>query len=752
MQRWLWRALVRSHSIHIMIDFVSNGFCQEPLFSGRRVSRFATMMVAACIVSARVVSAQSAPPDSVQPPVKPPVLAPVSVTVSRDAGRSAFELPFATFAITPDSARPGLRKLSVSELLLGVPGVVVQERSNPSQDPRIAIRGFGARSAFGVRGVKVLRDGIPLSLPDGQTPIDWLDLETVGSIDVLRGTAAALYGNAAGGVVNFRSALPASAPFALSSRISGGAGYTRTNVSASGSSLSSLNPYASPFNSLGWLASASGTHGNGTRDWSRLDASSAFARIFANVRGTRVEVQGSLYDAARAENTGALTISELFADATLADSLNIRKNSRKSVQHSQIALLASRTEGDNDVSFSAFTSSRTLDNPLAFAIVDVDRRASGISLRGSRRQQNMPWPLRVTIGGDYQEQNDHRINLENCADISPSANATARCPSPGIERGALRLDQREMINSSGFFGRLELEAPKHVFASVAVRSDRVSFRVRDAFVSATNADDSGSRVLQSTSPMFGLVWRARPLFSLYANIASAFETPTVTELTNQADGSAGLNASLAPQRTLTVEVGGQSIISGFLQLDVAAFRSRVRDELVPFDVPNMPGRRAFKNAGRTSRDGVETSIRLKNSIFDTGFSYSYSHFRYDQYVNGTVSFAGNAIPGVPLNQMQGWTTATAGKLYASVDALMTSRSSATDAANIFAPGFAVWNIRAGFRPEIAAGRLSLEATAGVDNVFDRVFARSVVVNATRARFYEPGLRRQLWLGLRVAGR
>ena len=773
-----------------MLDFVSGTTAVDRPARPDRTTRYATtvfavrLLIAAAALTAapllpgQVLIAQSSPPDSVRRLPQPPVLAPVSVTVSRDAGRSPFELPFATFAITPDSSRPGLRKLSVADLLLGVPGVVVQERSNPSQDPRIAIRGFGARSAFGVRGVKVLRDGIPLSLPDGQTPIDWLDLETVGRIDVVRGTAAALYGNAAGGVVNFRSAMPVHVPLAVSSRISGGAGYTRTNLSLSGTALESRSesmaadsslatsggtagvtapetvPPAVPatvraLNSLGWLASATGIHGDGSRDWSRLDASSAFARVFANVRGTRVEVQGSLYDAARAENTGALTIAELYSDPTLADSLNIRKNSRKAVRHSQIALLASRTDGDNDVSFSAFTSSRQLDNPLAFAIVDVDRRASGISLRGTRREQGLPWPLRFTVGGDYQQQNDHRTNLENCSDVLASPTATARCPSRGVERGALRLDQRELISSTGFFGRLELEAPHHVFVSAAVRTDRIAFDVRDAFVTATNADDSGTRVLESTSPMFGLVWRARPLFSMYANVASAFETPTVTELTNQEDGAAGLNANLSPQRTLTVEVGAQSIVSGFLLLDIAAFRSRVRDELVPYDVPNMPGRRAFRNAGRTSRDGVETSVRMRNSIFDSGLSYSYSHFRFDQYTNGSLNFAGNQIPGVPVNQVQAWTTVTATRAYATIDMSMASRSSAADAANVFAPGFAVWNARGGYRSAMLAGRVSFEPTAGIDNVFDRKYARSVVVNATRARFYEPGLRRQVWVGVRV---
>ena len=502
---------------------------------------FSSVMLAS--IAAARLDAQADTSAAVRAAERSAMLAPVSVTVTRDAGRTPFELPFATARLRPDASRPALRRTGIGDLLFAVPGVVVQDRANPSQDPRVTVRGFGARSAFGVRGVRVLRDGIPLSLPDGQTPVDWLDLETVGSIDVVRGTAGALYGNAAGGVVDFRSRDPERAPVSIATRGWGGNGLTRASVIASGMlRIDSTAPAA--LRDIGYLASVTGTHGDVGRTYSRLDATSAFARVFGTLRGTRLELQATHYDAPRAENTGALTAGELARDPTLPDSLNITKVSRKSVRQSQLGLIASRSVGANDVQFSAFVSGRSLDNPLPFAIVAIERDVAGASLRGSRRTLVLPWPLRLTAGADVQRQDDDRVNYENCNAVVPTAATAARCAIPGAEVGSLRLRQQELVQGTGVFARAEVEAPGRVFASAAVRHDRVSFRVRDAFVSSTNADDSGERTLEAVTPMFGLSWRVRPLLSLYANVTHAFETPTVTELTNQPDGAAGLNLSL----------------------------------------------------------------------------------------------------------------------------------------------------------------------------------------------------------------
>ncbi len=707
------------------------------------------MLAASCLVPAGL-TAQQQSADS----LRAARLAPVSVTVTRDAARTPFELPFATARLTPDLARPALRRTGLGDLLFGVPGVVVQDRANPSQDPRITIRGFGARSAFGVRGVRVLRDGIPLSLPDGQTPVDWLDLETIGNIDVVRGTAGALYGNAAGGVVDFRSREPEAVPFAVSARSWNGDGLSRTNATAS-ALYRTDSASAEIIRRVGWLASLTGTHGDVGRTWSQLDATSAFARAFGTVAGTRLELQATHYDAPRAENTGALTASELARDASLPDSLNITKVSRKAVQQSQLALIASRTQGANDVQLTAFASTRSLDNPLPFAVVAVERNVRGGSLRGTHRIAGTPWPVRVTVGADVQRQDDDRVNYENCNAVLPTAATLARCAIPGAERGSLRLNQTERVNGTGVFARTEVEAPGRVFASAAVRHDRVAFHVADHFVSSANADDSGERTLEAVTPMFGVVWRARPLLSLYANVASAFETPTVTELTNQDNGAAGLNRSLAPQRTRTVEVGLQSVVAGRVRADISAFRASVRDELVPFDVPNAPGRRAFRNAGRTSRSGVEVSTTMQVRAFETGVAYTYSHFRFDRYSIGTSNYAGKPIPGIPVNQLQAFGTVKHGGWFATLDLTASSRVSADDAALVYAAGYATWGVRAGY----SAGSLlsarhgfRFEPVGGIDNLFDRRFASSVVVNATRGRSFEPGATRRAFLGLKLSAR
>ncbi len=632
----------------------------------------------------------------------------------------------------------------MADLLLGVPGVQVQERANPSQDPRIAIRGFGARSAFGVRGVRVLRDGVPLSLPDGQTPLDWLDLESVARVDVIRGTAAALYGNAAGGVIDFRSQMPSVRPFAMDARVWDGGGMQRASVQASGSRVDTTGLVQGG----GWLGSVTRTTGEGPRQWSQLDATSIFARAMATVGGTRFEVQGTRYDTPRAENTGALTAAELARDPRLPDSLNITRRSRKAVQQSQLSLLAARGGTERSVNGALFVGTRTLDNPLPFAIVDVNRHVAGGSLQGSWRTTRLPWPLRLGAGADAQRQIDDRLNLENCSTVLASAAPTAACPMPGTERGSLRLNQQERVGGMGGYARVEVEAPKRVFASAALRYDRVSFTVRDRFITGTNLDDSGERVLSAVTPMFGVVWRARPLLSLYANLSTAFETPTITELTNQDNGAAGLNTLLDPQRTRTAEVGVQGVLFSGMRADVALFRATVLDELVPFDVPNQPGRRAFRNAGRTSRQGIETNLSSAVSIFDIGVAHTWSRFVFDTYTVGNTSFADKVIPGVPAHLLQAYLTARRGRVFATVDGSASSRVSADDASTVFAAGYAAWNLRAGATARV--GRVQLEPTIGVENVFDRRYAGSVVINATRSRYFEPGLPRRLTFVMRAS--
>ena len=716
-------------------------FLSPGIFSDRalllRLSHAVVVAVAvsACVANSAV--AQSVDSTRVQP------LKPVSVTVTRDVARSILELPFALARITPDSVYPGLRRGSVGELLLGVPGLQVQERNNPSQDPRLAIRGFGARSAFGVRGVRVMRDGVPLTLADGQTPVDWLDLESVGTVEIIRGTAAALYGNAAGGVVSMRSTAPSAAPLSLTLRGWDGGNVQRRSLLVSGSGPEKLFGVQE----TGYLVSASRTDGNGPRLYSRQRATNVFARVLGTVFNTRVELQATDFNEPTAENPGALTAAEMIDRPRLADSLNITKKSRKAVEQTQLALIASRGSGPYEVSGSLFMGTRTLDNPLPFSIVAVDRHVFGGSLRAGAQATVAGLPLRMTAGYDTQNQNDNRFNFENCADVMPALPVSVKCPILHQERGAVRLNQREQVSGDGAFARYEMEIPRKLLGSVSVRYDRVHFQLTDRFITGTNGDDSGERSLDAFSPMAGLVWRVRPLFSLYANVASAFETPTITELTNQADGKPGLNQELSPQRTRTVEVGAQAIAGAHVRWDVATFLAKANDELVGFDVPNAVGRRAFRNAGKTRREGLESNISFAAGWGEAGAAYTLSRFRFVNYVVGTVSYAGKPIPGVPVHQGQAYVTLRSHGWYLTSNANAASRVTANDAATTFAAAWTIFGVRIGRAP--TTGRFMLEPMVGVDNVFDRVYTSSVVANATRGRFFEPGVGRRIFVGLRT---
>jgi iron complex outermembrane receptor protein len=495
------------------------------------------------------------------------------------------------------------------------------------------------------------------------------------------------------------------------------------------------------------LASVTRTKGDGFREWSEQEAISVFARSTADLGGTRFEFSGTYYDNPRAENTGALTAAELTRDATLPDPLNVTKASRKAVTHSQFALTVGREAGIYDFGASVFTGSRSLDNPLPFSVVGVERLASGASWRAGARFAGFAGldALRLTAGMDAQWQRDDRANWENCSGLT---DVTAQCPDLTIERGATRLDQRENVDGIGSYVRAEAELPARVFVSGAIRHDRVAFAVADRFITATNGDDSGERSMTATSPMAGIVWRVKPLLSLYGNWSRAFETPTITELTNQPDGRSGLNAVVAPQRTNTFEAGVSGWMGTRVQGELSVFTADVEDELVSFDVPNAPGRRAFRNAGQTSRRGIEAGARTFLSNIEAGTAYTWSRFRFVEYQVGDNNFAGNPIPGTPEHQLQLYATTRWRDAFATVESRMASHVSANDAATVSAAGYATWSLRGGYT--LRTGRsAAIEAIAGIDNIFDRRYAQSVVTNATRERFFEPGLVRRAYVGMTV---
>ncbi|HEY2851205.1 MAG TPA: TonB-dependent receptor [Gemmatimonadaceae bacterium] len=670
-----------------------------------------------------------------------PRLPPV-VTVTRDIGRSALEVPYAISETRPDSARPGQSHLLAEQTLFLLPGVTVANRTNPSQDTRISIRGFGARSQFGVRSVRILRDGMPLTLPDGQTPIDYLDLESVGRVEAIRGAASALYGNAGGGVIDLRSAVPPLMPVAGQIRSWIGDYGTRRVTGVVGGSTDAMF----------YQANVGHTLADNFRLYSRQELTNGYARVGTTLAGTDFVLQGLGLDMPTAQNPGALTVGQL-GNPQLPDSSSVRKLARKAVKQFQLGLSATHPFEDargGELFAQVYGGTRDLYNPLTFAVVDVGRVQYGGSLRATM-PMNVVVRQRISIGADGAMQNDLRKNWANCNAV---AAVSASCPTLPSEKGALQLDQREIVSSVGPYLRDEFALGDRVNLSGGVRADLVRFQLQDHFLT-DGRDDSGTRVLHAVSPMIGGVVKLGPVSALYANVGSAFETPTTTELGNQPNGNAGLNYDLKPQYSTTYETGFKGLLLSRVQYDLALFDTEVRDELIPFGVPGGNGRTYYRNAGQTRRNGVEVSGGTEVGDLAVSAAYTYSHFRFRDFPSAGVQFAGNVIPGIPEQQLEASATWRLSSLFATVEGLAKSAVYVDDANTARAAGFAVYNVRVGAD---GIGRMFwLTPVVSVQNLFNRNYVGSVAVNAagtpTTAKFYEPGAGRTLLVGLSVgAGR
>jgi iron complex outermembrane receptor protein len=397
------------------------------------------------------------------------------------------------------------------------------------------------------------------------------------------------------------------------------------------------------------------------------------------------------------------------------------------------------------VTASVHGATRDLYNPQAFAIVGFDRRTLGITTRVQHSGVTARHLWRLAVGADVQSQRDDRRNWANCAGLTGAQRPVATCPT-AADRGVERVHQLERVVAAGVFARGEVTRAM-VTGTATLRADQTNFTVRDR---QTSNGTELSLDMGAVSPMLGLVLRPRPEWSLYANLATSFETPTTTELANQPDGSAGINRDLKPQRGRTVEAGVKGALGGRLRYDVAAFAISTDDELIPFEIPNSGGRRYFRNAGRTSRQGIEVGLTAALGAVDVGAALAHLVYEYDDFTVDTTVLDGKRVPGVAPTTASLFATLSRRLGYVTVEAQQASRSPVDDGNTTHATGYALWNARAGLTAPWARG---ISPVIGIENAFDRTYAANVVTNATRGRFFEPGAGRRVYVALSVsAGR
>jgi iron complex outermembrane receptor protein len=633
----------------------------------------------------------------------------VVVTATRQP-QPSLEVPASVDRIYGEEIRAGRPQVNLSESLGRVPGIVVQNRQNYAQDLQISSRGFGARATFGVRGIRLIADGIPATMPDGQGQASTFALGSAERIEVLRGPFSALYGNAAGGVIAIDTEDPPTDPVVEPSVFVGS--YDTWKAALKFGGRNALGEI-SRFDTGGYRE-----HSAATRD-----------QLNAKLRIEDLTIVANALRQPDSQDPGGLTRAQFEADPRQASPTAEPFNTRKTVNQDQAGLRFRHSLGGSRAfEATAYVGQREVRQFLGFAgdfglssggVVDLDRNYGGGAVRFSLNPTDL-W--RFSFGAEYERMDERRRGFVNDSGVA----------------GALRRDEDDVVDSTDLFAQAEWRFAERWSAHGGLRTSRVEFRVSDYFIGGANPDDSGSRRYSATTPVAGLLFRLSQNTSFYGNLGRGFETPTFAELAHQNTGS-GLNFALQPARSRHAEIGAKAVVSKRARANIALFDIEVIDEIV-VDV-NAGGRTTFRNAGRTERRGLEVA---GETLLAAPWHAELAFTRLD----AVFEDSGNLLPGVPRTQAYASLRYRRDAYYAQLEAVRRSRVAVNDANAQFADAYAVANFVAGL---VQRGeRWRVTEFVRIDNIADRNYAGSVIVNEGNSRFYEPAPGRNYLIGVQAA--
>lgn len=598
------------------------------------------------------------------------------------------------------------KEVSAAGLLRAIPGVYASDRAHLALGDRIAVRGQGARAGFGVRGVQVVLDGVPLTLPDGQAVTEAIDPGIVRRVESIRGPSARFWGNGSGGVLAFETAPgDGELPF-VRAALTGSAWATRSGLVEAGARTAAgpLRVWASVLDTEGYRDHARG----------RLVRLGASGRISVS-RNAVLRWSAGAVDQ-DVEAPGALTAAELVVDRRGADPRYVATASGKVSRQGHAGLRLDLPAAGGNAEVSGWGLGRRLENPLPFAWVGVDRRAAG--LRAAWRRGSDRFGLDVAI--DAATQDDDRVNAAN----------------EGGKEGAVRtLEQRETVTALSASVLGSLRVARGLTGQAGFRWDRLTLALDDGII--TDGDQSGSRRLGEASPVLGLRWSVGRT-TAYASWSTTFESPTTVELVNRADGRPGFNPDLGPQQTRGMEAGVRSEGNAWA-IDVSVFDLSIRDLLSSFESP-VDGRTVYRNAGRATSRGVDGSVAwAPGRGWQATAVVLWSRFRFRE--------SGIPVPGVPERVLRLAVSRTTRAMHAEVSLDARSALSADDAGTARDPSAA--SLNAEVSRTLAVAGAAVTPFVAVRNALDLERAAAVLPNARGGRFYEPAPGRHLAAGIGV---
>lgn len=660
---------------------------------------------------------------------------------------SELDTPAAVSVVNGDEMRQAAPRVNLSESLGAVPGLQVQNRQNYAQDLQLSIRGFGSRSTYGVRGLRIYVDGIPATMPDGQGQTSNIDIGSVDTIEVLRGPFSALYGNSSGGVINVTSQTGTQPPTVEASSYYGSFGTWHYGMKATGAVGD-----GSHAGDVDYTVSTNRFTTHGYRDHSGARKNLANARM--GVRINDVSKLTLLLNSVdiKANDAGGLTADE-WRDNPRQSPRGDQYNTRKNTRQTQAGLRYERQlSAQDDLSVMMYAGEREttqfqsiprapqLKPSHAGGVIDLTRHYQGIDTRLTHRGELLV-PVTLTAGLDYENMSERRKGYENFVMVNGA-------PQYG-EQGALRRNERNLMWNVDPYLQTQWQLTDKLSLDAGVRYSSVWFDSNDYYITPGNGDDSGDASYHKWLPAGSLKYALTDAWNVYLSAGRGFETPTINELSYRSDNQSGLNFGLKPSTNDTVEIGSKTRLGNGL-LTAALFQTNTDNEIVVDS--SSGGRTSYKNAGKTRRQGMELGLDQQfGESWRLKAAWTWLDATYRTNVCDDASCNGNRIPGIARNMgyasfgyqpEQGW--------YAGSDIRYMSDIMANDENTAKAPSWTVVGLTTGYK--WSYGRMDMDLFSRVDNLFDREYVGSVIVNESNGRYYEPAPGRNYGIGLNLAWR
>lgn len=610
------------------------------------------------------------------------------------------------------------QQLAFDDYLQGVPGLFVLNSNNFAQDLRISIRGFGARSAFGIRGIKILVDGIPETTPDGQGQIDNLALGSITSVEVIRGPSSLLYGNASGGVISIQTANKIKNNYIKPAVTFGSYGMQNYQIEAGVKK-----------NKTTFLVLANKITTDGYREQSGFESSGINARIKHQFsENSTLNLLLNYTDSPVAEDAGGIDLNSTLLNRLQARDRNISYKTEEAIDQFKTGLsYQQRFNSKFDFTTYGFFANRDFYARLPFefgGVVALDRFYFGQGAQVTYKDKKH----QAQLGYSLASQKDLRKRYSN---------------NQG-QQGALTLDQEELFDTIGFYILDEISLGKLKVMS-GLRYDSNLIEVLDRFL--MNGDESGKILLNAWSSSLGINYKWKNKSSLFASLSTSFETPVLSELSANPNGSGGFNSFLSAQKALNKEIGYRFFDSKF-QWEVIFFNINTTNDIVPYELEAFPGRSFYRNAGKTERNGIEfVYTRQTTPNLKTTLSYTYSDFIYTAFETSHGDFTGKQLPGIPRHMLSLISIFTRNGWNVGLNSRLQGRMFANDSNEVQEAGFVVSDLNLSYRLE--KDELVWVPFFGVNNLWNSIYNDNIRINAFGSRYYEPAPTRHVFGGLRL---